>query len=166
MKKIILVCIVFIGLYFLSTATYNLYKKNNLMKDEIAINIYFDIPNEEIDDFFSLDKGTYKSYEDVIFCSIPRSTETSNSSNSKINIYLEKEFDSINCLSKFNPQKDTKLNRKEFLTYSTITLSLYKRDLQYNSVLIKKKHIPINLTFGKLNNILLNKNGTINYCNK
>ena len=155
-----------IGLYFLSIETYNLYKKNNLMDDEIAINIFFDIANDEIDDFFGLDKGTYKSYEDVIFCSIPRSTETSNPSNSTISIYLEKEFDSINCLSKYNPQKDTKLNRREFLTYSTITLGLYKRDSNYNSVLIKKKHIPINLTFGKLNNILLNKNGSINYCNK
>ncbi|UUF13881.1 MULTISPECIES: hypothetical protein [Flavobacterium] len=61
MKKFLSTILIILGLLFISRHVYKFYHENYLLDTEAVVNIYPNIPDEKVDDFFGLTKGTFDS---------------------------------------------------------------------------------------------------------
>lgn len=72
MKKFFYFVLILIALLYISVKVFQNYKENNLLKNEAVVNVYFNLPEEEIDSYFDLEKGTFDKTKHTILCSFQK----------------------------------------------------------------------------------------------
>ncbi|UOX33291.1 hypothetical protein LXD69_14755 [Flavobacterium sediminilitoris] len=167
MKKFFYFVLILIALLYISVKVFQNYKENNLLKNEAVVNIYFNLPEEEIDSYFGLEKGTFDKTKHTILCSFQKQNNYLLDYYYNLSIY--NGTDLINCDEKFSIEKHRRFKKYD-INSSTMIVRLvnirssnnYSANIS-NSIIAKKEEY-INIGFGKINNIILDKNGASHYC--
>ncbi len=171
MKKIIIILITIIALIYVSDKVYQTYSRNYVNAHESIILINNQLLENEIDDFFNLNKGTYDPEKHKIIYSLVRKdgylldayinlpvknkTRISNSNGFDCDI----EYQQIRAY-RFYKNEITNLNIIARLV--SINVDVIKSLDSKQS--IAKKHLRAKYDFGKINILDINKNGFTNHC--
>ena len=168
MKKFFFITVAIIILLYLSIKIFENYRENHLLNNEAVVNAYFNIPENEIDTYFNLEKGTFDKNKHIVVCSLEKSEGYM--LNFYYNVPTYGTTDKINCNEEFSIEKHRRFNKNDINNYSNMIVRLlnfsvngYHADSSNNT--IAKKYEEININFGKINHLVVDHKGTSHYCN-
>lgn len=168
MKKFLFIVVAIVMLFYLSIKIFENYKDNNLLKNEAVVNVYFNIPEDEIDVYFDLEKGTFDKNKHAVVCSLEKNEGYM--LDYYYNLPIFRTTDGINCKEEFSIEKHRRFNKNDVNSYSNMIVRLLNSSAnsytaEPSSATIAKKYEEININFGKINHIVVSKKGTSHYCN-
>ena len=155
---------------FLSRHIYKFYHENYLLETEAVVNIYPNIPDEKVDEFFGLTKGTFDKEKHQILFSFVKSDGSPLNYYLNLSVYNYNDLKTLNCEEYYSREKHFRFSRKEIvdngMVYVRLTNDLHNFNVGESSKsIIAVKAVPISFTFGKINSIIINSERTIRYCN-
>ncbi|KOP39280.1 hypothetical protein DBB36_12685 [Flavobacterium sp. WLB] len=170
MKKFLSTILIILGLLFISRHVYKFYHENYLLDTEAVVNIYPNIPDEKVDDFFGLTKGTFDSKKHRILFSFVKSDGYSLNYYLNLPVYDYNSLKTLDCEEYYSREKHSRFSRKEIvdngMVYVRLTSDLHNFNVGESSKsIIAVRAVPISFTFGKINSIIINSERAIRYCN-
>ncbi len=167
MRKFLLAVLGFFVFIVTVNNLFKLYKEHNLLSTEAVINFYFKIPDEHIDSFFNLPKGTYNKNEHAIVCSFQKSSTYGHGAFHNFPIKID--VNTIDCKESFSIEKHKRFNISNIQDYNNLYIRLINiknpsiLSSEYSSsIAFRKKEIVFKL--GKINNFIIDFNTVDNYC--
>lgn len=168
MKKIIIFIIAILVLLFLSDKVYKIYRQNYLLNSDAVVNVYFTVPEEDIDAYFNLEESTFNKDEHLVLCSLKKRDAYLLDYYHNLPIYSN--LIAVDYNESFSLEKHLRFNKKDIGNYSTLIARLINKKFtnSYSANLSKsivgQKFEKININFGKINHIVVDRNGTSPYC--
>jgi len=169
LKKFLISILIVVALVYLSGKFYNIYHDNNLLETETVVNIYPNLPDHKVDEFFNLPKGTFDSKKHQILYSFVKSDGYLLDYYLNLPIYNYQNRNNINCEESYSNEKHSRISRNEIVDDGMLYVRL-SSDLRAGTSKAKSqsnlaiKTLPISFTFGKINSVIVNEKGTIRYC--
>lgn len=126
--------------------------------------------NNDIEEYFGLEKGTYDPTTQILVCELP--VNTTGFKPSKVDVDFE--LTNINCDKKYSEGKHIKYDNTELndnntklyiLKKTSIPTQMFNENLGEKSIIISKS-VQIKYKTGKINNIIISKDGIYDYCEK
>ncbi len=166
MKKFFVILIGIISLLLIASRIGHYLDKKVISSKQVVFKIHLDIDREEVDDFFHLTEGTYDKEKMRIICIIPASEHYRPFYNS---VYFRSNID---CDEEYIKEKHRKYEPYELNNNMIFELILTK-DLHTTPAMIYKEwgneviaRFPFRYDYkkGKINQIVISKNGVSDYC--
>ena len=169
MKKNLLITVTTISILWLGLRYYTYLDSKYMFNNQTVFEIYSEINENEIDDFFALEPGTFDKNKHKIICKLPVEVP---SFSKKMNVIVQFGTEKINCKEEFDPNKHTKYNLSELNDNEAILMIVDNRNMievvdfdlpiagnVYGTVLIKLEY-----TRGKINHLVISEDGIHEYC--
>ncbi|MTH18226.1 hypothetical protein [Flavobacterium sp. LC2016-01] len=170
MKKFLTVILAIIVFLYFSVQLFNIYHENHLLDNEAVLNIYPNLPDDKVDEFFLLPKGTYDSKKHSIIYSFIKADNYQLDYYYNLPEYNYDNLKNINCNESFSKEKHVRFQRNEIIDDGILYVRLlnhkqngFDRGNDSRSTLAIRK-LAISFTFGKINSTLVNSDGAIRYC--
>lgn len=171
MKQTFKWIILSIGAIYLVFRMVGSYNSTRILSDEAAFTVYLDLNNTNIDDFFKLEKGTFKKHNYSVICQLPINSDSYKTKVAPVNINLN----NIDCDRPYNKDIDTKYDSKDLYGHN-FTLTVIKGGFPpllfdpgsgvARSIIVTSKDVTIDYIKGKMNNIVFRADSAYNYCSK
>ncbi|MFC6269880.1 hypothetical protein [Frigoriflavimonas asaccharolytica] len=168
MKKFIIaiICIA-IGLWVI-LKIFMIYNSNNILSNQAIFKVYSNMSNNEIEEYFGLEKDSYDPATQILVCELP--VNTTGFKPSKVDVNFE--VTNLNCNEKYSEGKyikydNTELNDNNTKLYilkkTSIPTQMFNENLGGKSI-ISSKTVKISYKTGKINNIIISKDGIYDFC--
>lgn len=134
------------------------------------MNIYPHIPDERVDEFFDLPKGTFDSKKHSITFSFRKFPGDQLDYYYNLPIRNYNDLKILDCNESFSRSKHQRFSRNEIIEDGYLYVRLINNKYQNftaprksNSILATRV-VPIQITYGKINNFIITNNNVIKNC--
>ena len=123
-----------------------------------------------MDNYFGLTAGTFDSTKHSLIYSFGNANGGVLDYYYNLPVYNYNDLNSIDCKENFSPDKYQRFTRNEIVDNGYLYVRLVNkqysgfRTAQSSKNILAVKVVPISFTFGKINSIIVNNDGTIRYC--
>lgn len=170
MKKILYTILTITILLYLSVNLFQIYQSNHLLNNEAVVNIYPNLPDEKVDEFFLLPKGTFDRKKHYIIYSFVKSDNYELNYYYNLPVYNYSNLENLNCKENFSKEKHYRFAKNEIINNSILYARLsniqsngFHREKNSKSILAVRM-LALNIIFGKINSIVVDTEGASLYC--
>lgn len=162
MKKILIFIIAAVALLFLSDFIYKTYKRHQrqtkLTDDRAVLYIYFNVPAENVIEYFNLPDSLHHYIEEKyhVSCEVP-SYEHLHLTNNR----TTQDLSTINCAEPFNFDRQLEMKREYQSSGYSLSLKLMAANSQ-RVIATRNIHVPWN--YGRVNHIVVAPDREYLYC--
>ncbi|KXH85218.1 hypothetical protein [Chryseobacterium kwangjuense] len=174
MKKIILGIVALAAVLFVVLQIFTWYNGNNIMSNQTVFKIYMDVKDEDMDEYFGVEKGTYDKENHMIVCNLPVQPAPFKQYQQVVDFNIS----SIDCNEKYTKGNYVKYDQTELNDDQNATLYIINKNYSpsagpIDSQLegkgagtVASRQVHLEYQMGTINHIVLAKDKVYEYCNK
>lgn len=115
MKNFLYTILTIVILLYLSSKIYKFYHQNYLLDTEAVVNIYPNLPDDKVDEFFLLPKGTFDSEKHSIIFSFIKADAYLLDYYYNLPVYNYSSLKNVDCNESFSKEKHYRFARNEIV---------------------------------------------------
>lgn len=172
MKKFLTIIAILAVIFFIILQVFMWYNKNNIMSNQAVFKIYLDVKDEDMDEYFGVEKGTYNKDKHMIVCDLPVNAAAFKPHSQIVN----RNIGEISCDEKYNPEMHDKYDQTELTDGGSMTLIILDNSSSVpvqmvnenlgGASIVAKRQVYFDYGKGMINHIVLAKDKIYDYCNK
>lgn len=156
---------------YTSSRVFQFYHSNYLLDNEAVVNIYPNLPNDEMDEYFGIPKGTFNSQNHFIVYSFGKSDGYLLDYYYNLPVYNYNNLKNLDCNETFSKEKHNRFEKNEIIDNAMLYVRMLNKKNSNNfytdnlsKSIVAVKIVNINFQYGKINNIIIDKNGVSEHC--
>lgn len=171
MKKVLIGIVVLAAVFFVILQIFTWYNANNLMSNQTVFKVYIDVKDEDMDEYFGVEKGTYDKDNHTIVCNLPVQPAPFK----QYQQIVDFDLSGIDCDEKYTKGDYIKYDETELNDDQNATLFIINKnnsqpvgmtDNQMNSGIVASRQVHLDYQMATINHIVLAKDRVYEYCNK
>ena len=174
MKKVLIGIVALAAVFFVILQIFTWYNGNNIMSNQAVFKIYMDVKDEDMDEYFGVEKGTYDKENHMIVCNLPVQPAPFKQYQQVVDF----DINSIDCNEKYVKGDYVKYDKTELTDDQNATLFIINKNYSRpvgmtdnqlegkNSGVVASRQVHLDYQMAAINHIVLAKDRVYEYCNK